>query len=374
MPGVNVTTAVRTGPVGTGDIVAGQVFLVGETERGPTTAPTLLRSFSDYTTYYGNYDVTTADTSKPNLYAHVKTFFDEGGSRCYVQRVAGSGAAAGSIMLNDSSGSAVLNIDAKTVGAWSDNLEVEVVAGDQASTFKVKVTLDSALLLTTRDLVDLDDAQSVINASAVNHLLDANRDGASASTDNPDVVASTAMSGGSDGSAVDEDDIAAALAEATTNITSTYNTGSVAAPGWTSSTVVTALRDHAAAFNRVALLGFDKTTTAASAKTTAATYYSDSKASYMAFYWPWVKVAAPNVSEMATGATTVSASTVSISPETFAAAARSRAVQQAGGPWRAGAGQISAAVTIKALESDVTAATGDALDEARVNAIRHNRQ
>lgn len=370
MPGVNVTTAVRTGPVGTGDIVAGQVFLVGETERGPTTAPTLLRSFSDYTTYYGNYDVSSADSTKSNLYAHVKTFFDEGGSRCYVQRVAGAGAAAGNIVLNDSSGSAVLNIDAQSVGAWSDNLDIEVVAGDQAGYFKVKVYLDNALLLTTRDLADLDDAQSVLNTSAVNHLIDVNRDGVSASTNNPDVAAATALSGGSDGSAVDAAGIAAALAEATSPITTTYNTGAVAAPGWTGATVYNALRDHAAAFNRVALLGFDKTTTAADAKTSAATYYSDAHAPHMAFYWPWIKVASPGVSELATGASTVSSSTITISPEAFAAAARSRAVQAVGGPWRAGAGQISAATTIKGLHTDVTAATGDALDEARVNAIR----
>jgi len=69
MPGVNITTAVRTGPVGTGDIVSGQVFMVGETERGPLDEPTLLRSFSDFTTYYGNY-------KSGNLYSHVKTFFE----------------------------------------------------------------------------------------------------------------------------------------------------------------------------------------------------------------------------------------------------------------------------------------------------------
>lgn len=40
------------------------------------------------------------------------------------------------------------------------------------------------------------------------------------------------------------------------------------------------------------------------------------------------------------------------------------------GPWRAGAGQISATNTIVALEQDVTPATGDALDESRINALR----
>ena len=70
MPGINVTTAVRTGPTGNGDIVAGQWFVVGEAERGDITKPTLCRSFSDYVREYGDYQA-------GNLYQYVKTYFDE---------------------------------------------------------------------------------------------------------------------------------------------------------------------------------------------------------------------------------------------------------------------------------------------------------
>jgi len=61
---------------------------------------------------------------------------------------------------------------------------------------------------------------------------------------------------------------------------------------------------------------------------------------------------------------------LTIAPSSYAAAARARAVQEATGPWRAGAGQISSAKTITALAQDVTAATGDIMDNARVNALR----
>ena len=366
MPGVNVTTAVRSGPVGTGDIVAGQLFVVGETERGSTTEPTLLRSFSDYTTYYGNYQ-------SGSLYAHVKTYFDEGGSRCYVMRVPGGSAAAGSITLNDSSGSATLDINAKNVGAWSDNLKIQVAAADVAG-FKIKVVLDNELLLTTRDLTDVTDAINVLNASSVAHLLEAVDNTTSAN--NPATAASTAMSGGSNGSAVTETDIQTALATDTTKLSPNLKSGAVAAPGRghgdspSSRVIYNALRDHAYANNRIALCDFASGESAANAKSKAAEYYADSKAQYMAFYWPQIKVPVPNSSELATGTSALQGATLTISPLGFVAGARTRAVQQSGGPWRAGAGQISAAYTVKDLATDVTPATGDALDEARVNALR----
>jgi len=364
MPGVNVTTAVRTGPVGTGDVVAGQVFMVGEAERGPTDQPTLLRSFSDYTTYYGNYQ-------SGSLYSHVKTFFDEGGGRCYVQRVAASDAAVGTIDLVDSAGSATMTITAKNVGEWSDNLDVEVATSDVgvSGTYRLKVYLDDRLLLTTRDLVSKIDGINVINSSSVNHLIEASDANTDLSTV-PDTAAATALSSGSNGSAVVATDIAAAIDPDTTTISPNLKNGAICAPGWGDSTVWNALRDHAAANNRVALLGFSAGTSAGAAKTAASDYYSDAKSSYMAFYWPHIKVAAPSVSELATGTTSVQGTTVTISPEAYAAGARAKAIQQASGPWRAGAGQISQASTVVDLAQDVTPATGDALDAARVNAIR----
>jgi hypothetical protein len=90
----------------------------------------------------------------------------------------------------------------------------------------------------------------------------------------------------------------------------------------------------------------------------------------MAFYWPEIKVPVPNSSELATGTASLAGATLTIDPVCYAAGARAKAVAEVGGPWRAGAGQISSAMTVKDLASDVTPATGDALDNARVNAIR----
>ena len=357
MPGVNVTTAVRTGPVGTGDIVAGQVFMAGEAERGSITAPTLLRSFSDYTTYYGNYQT-------GNLYAHVKTYFDEGGTRCYVQRVLGSGSATGAITLNDSSASATMVVTAKNPGAWAANLDVQVAAAD-VSGFKIKIYLDDVLLTTTRDLTSVADAIDVLNTSPdVGHLIVVSDD--STSSANPATAAATALSGGSDGSAVSDANRVTGLSLFGENLKS----GAVCIPGANGSTIWNGLRDHAEAYNRVALCGFASGDAASTAKTNASAYYTDAKASYMAFYWPHVKVDAPAASELATGTSSTGSATVTISPESYAAAARTRAVQVATGPWRAGAGLISAARTVTDLAQEVSPTAGDLLDDARVNALR----
>jgi len=356
MPGVNITTSVRTGPVGAGDIVAGQFFVVGETERGPVDGPTLLRSFADYVTYYGDYQ-------SENLYAHVKTYFDEGGTRCYVQRVAGVGASAGSLTLLDAADAASMVMTAKTAGAWSENLKVEVVDGDNAG-YRVKFYLNDALIYTSRDLASIADGVATLNASSVNHLVEVAS--ANASNDYPANLVPTPISGGADGPTVTTDQIVDALDLFTANL----NSGAVAAPGRSGSTVWNGLRDHAAANNRVALCGFASGASQATVKAEAADYAADASANHMAFYYPHVKVDSPSVDELAAGTSAITSSTLTISPEAYVAAARTKAVQAAGGPWRAGAGAISSAATLRGLEVDLTPAQANLLDAARVNAIK----
>ena len=366
MPGVNITTAVRTGPVGTGDITAGQVFMVGTTERGPSDEPTLLRSFSDYTTYYGNYKT-------GNLYAHVKTFFDEGGTRCYVQRVVASDAAVGTRDLVDSANAPTMTITSTNSGAWTTNLETKVVAPDLASgdNYKIEVYLDDVLLLRTRDLVSKEDGIAYINASTVSHLIvasDADANAGAPVVNDPGGNNYNAMAGlanGSDGTLADAD-----YTNALDLLSPNYGTGAVCMPGKTGATFWGALADHAGANKRIALLAFGSGDSASQARTDAATYYADPDAKSIAFYWPHIKVPAPNVTELVTGESAGTSNTITISPEAFVAGARSRAVQAAGGPWRAAAGVISAANTVVALAQDVTPATGDSLDDARVNALR----
>ncbi len=69
MPGIVVTTDVRSGPVPTGEVVSGQAFLVGTTERGDAAAPTLVRNLTEYKKYFGSY-------VSGNLSAYAHTYFE----------------------------------------------------------------------------------------------------------------------------------------------------------------------------------------------------------------------------------------------------------------------------------------------------------
>jgi hypothetical protein len=135
--------------------------------------------------------------------------------------------------------------------------------------------------------------------------------------------------------------------------------------------IVGALREHGVANSRVVFVVADASDgTASAAKTAAAALDNAAGASHVALFWPHLKVNAPNILDVAAGATAPVGTTITISPEAYAAGARARAIQAAQGPWRPGAGQISIARSVLGLSHDISPSTGDSLDAARVNAIR----
>lgn len=352
MPGVIVSTNVRSGPSGEGEVREAQAFFAGLTERGSTTEPTLVRGVSEFENYYGGYEA-------GNLFMDVKTFFEEGGERAYVYRVLDSSASTSELTLQDEAGPPqdTLLVSAANPGAWGDTLSVEVVDGDAASTFKLRFYLNSVLQFTTRDLVSPADAVAVVNTSAVNHLVQLT-DLSSPSTpptNNPANIAATPLAGGADGTAPNDADFAAGLDAFTYEL----GVGAVALPGKTGSTIWNALIAHSVANNRIALLAFDETDTQETAKAAVAPYYSNQNAEYASFLYPWITVPDPATNGL----------NVSISPESFAAAARAKAITQVG-PWRAGAGLISESVFVTGLVDDLDRDEADSLDEKRINALR----
>jgi hypothetical protein len=70
-----------------------------------------------------------------------------------------------------------------------------------------------------------------------------------------------------------------------------YGPGCVAAPGFVDASTYTALRNHAAANNRIALLGVAEGSNVASAISTASTYVGEgSGEECVGFFYPWVKI------------------------------------------------------------------------------------
>ena len=350
MPGVVVSTSVRTGPSGAGEVAAAQWFAAGITERGPIDAPTLIRSLSEYKTYYGDYET-------GNLYTYVQTFFEEGGDRAYVYRVTGANASAGFLDIVDELAVDTLRVTAANAGDWSANVGIEVVAGDTADTFKVKVYLSSVLLYTSRDLVTPADAVGVLNTSSVSHLIVVTDLGSvsAAPDNNAAVLAQVALSAGYDGDSIVTGDYTTGLDEFAYDL----GPGAVSIPGQTGAATWGALIDHGAANHRIALCAFTETETVATAKTAIAAMYSDPEADYAGFYFPWVEIPDPATSGLV----------LTQSPEACVAAARAKAIT-ATGPWAPGAGLISEASFVSGLVEYINTATSDGLDEKRINGLR----
>ena len=344
MPGVVVTTGVRTGPTGVVVAPSSTWFVAGTAQRGPTNAAKLVTSLSDFETFYGTYD------SAFTLHQQVKTYFEEGGARAYVARAAGASVTAGTLVLQATGPTPGLTIIAANAGAWSSGISVAVVAG-VASGFAVQIYYGGVLVYATGDCANITTAVNKINSSTVATIY------VNAVAIVPSAVlivaAATSVSAGAPGIAP----TAAALVTSLELFNISLGSGAVSIVDQFGTTIYNGLLAHGVARSRIAILGFDPSATSAAAITTAGTYATAVGSEGASFYFPHVQVPGP------------SSTTLTISPEGYVAAKRSIA-HNSYGSWQPGAGLISQAAYLTGVASSVDKTVGDLLDAGRVNAIR----
>lgn len=350
MPGVVVNTGVRIGGAGAEQAPSSTLFVVGTSERGRTTAYTV-RSMSEFVAEYGDY------TGDGVLHQHVQAFFEEGGVRAIVARVVGPAATTGSHTLEDSAAGNAIVLTAANAGEWSEELTVDTA--NETTSFSMTIKLKGSTIFTGSFSTNAAAIAAVNNT--VGHIVTAS---AGASSNLPDTGSFTFTAGDADLDAASDTVHASALDEFGDEL----GTGVVAIPERYGSTIWGALATHAEANKRVAFASFSAATSYTSAITAAASYAGTTDAeknkfAHLAFFWPQVVV--PD------GA----GGTRSISPESYAAAARARQIIAAGGPWKPAAGITSAARFALGLSSNGTATKvpktiSNALDDGRVNAIR----
>lgn len=92
----------------------------GLASQGPLNTPIEVQSPSDFTRNFG------PAIAGGYLGQMVQQFFNNGGSDCYVVRIAGAGAAPATVTLNDLGGNPVLTVNAASQGVWGDGLLVVV--------------------------------------------------------------------------------------------------------------------------------------------------------------------------------------------------------------------------------------------------------
>lgn len=347
MPGVTISTAVRTGAVNTGVAPAATFFVVGQTERGTDSEAVRVTSLEDYETKFGGH------VSGHFTWYTLKTFFEEGGVTAYVARVTASAAATADIELVSGVSDPGITLTAVGAGTWGNDMTATVTVG--SGTFSLVVSYDGSLVYSGA-FSSIAEAVAAINFSTSASLyftaaLTTGADG----TDLLSAVASASFAGGTDGT-VAKSDFTAAL----DMFGEELGAGAVAAPGVVTgssdASVYDALRTHAETNNRIALCSFASGTSLANSRSASEAYTSAAGHEFMAFYHPWVKIPSGSV-------------TVTLPPEGYVAGARSRA-HNAVGPWRAFAGLNSEAQFVSGTDIAVSRSEGDLMEAALVNPIR----
>ena len=345
MPGVVISTSVRTGPSAATVRESSQLFIVGLTERGPSDEPVLVESLAEFEDVFGGYQ------SYSYTHPTMETFFEEGGTRAYVARAVGASATVGELTLQDG-GDDVITLTANGAGDWSANVEVEVTH-PTGSTFKINLYYDGVLKYTTGNVSSASQAVGRINLSAVaSRYVTASVDDAALI---PDVLASTALSAGDD----NRNAVSQATYEAQLELfNDALGAGAVVCAEDATDAMGQALIAHANTYSRIALLHGTENQTVASIKSKALTLQAEDNSEHAALYYPWVEIptGTPGVTRM-------------VPPVGYIAGKRAVAHNQTG-PHLPAAGLLSVAKFVVGLKSDINKTVGDDLDENYVNALR----
>jgi len=131
---------------------------IGQAEMGPLNKAELITNFQQFTTKYG-----TFIREKSYLAHSVFQFFNNGGKKTYIVRIAGAGARAAAIAIKDRKTPPVktLTVKAANEGVWGNRLDIEIRNGteDTENEFAILVFSDRSaevpplppLLLETHD-------------------------------------------------------------------------------------------------------------------------------------------------------------------------------------------------------------------------------
>lgn len=181
---------------------------VGALNQGPTSAPVLVSSWSEFTKTFGS-----LNDAYPTTWA-AYNFFANGGRQLYVKRITGSGAAAATVTLTDRAQTPqdTLTLTAKSAGTWANSLAVSVTAAGTDNRFNLTVygaptisgVATSNVLETFTDLsMDSTDpryAVTAINADSAYLVAVDEQSPTVAPDDMPDISGLVALAGGSNGS------------------------------------------------------------------------------------------------------------------------------------------------------------------------------
>jgi len=346
MPGVVITTSVRTGPTSETVRESSQAFFTGLAQRGPSDEALLVQSLAEFEETYGTY------VSYAYLHPTVQTFFEEGGTQAYIARVVGPGATTASLDLDDSAAATAITLTANGPGDWAHNLDAQVVASGEKRNLKL-IYNDDIVYTTGLKSSNTDLVNAINNSPIASKYVSA----AVGAGNKVAAVAATPLAGGDDDRGDNTVDTTfSAFVDALELFLDSFGPGAVSCPE--THTINAELIAHASAYSRVAILHTASGDEAADAKDEADNLSGEDGAEHGALYYPWVYIP-----------TNVTGVNRLIPPDGLVAGARGSAHNSVG-PHQPAAGLISAASFVNGVEVDVNKTVGDDLDDNYVNAVR----
>lgn len=248
---------------------------VGIAQRGEVGKPIFITSWNAYINNFA-YGMNSPFLANSDLAYAVYGFFQNGGKRCYVMRVASESAEIAKL-------SGDLAIEAKDAGAWGNKLKVTITTStDNAENFDLKVTLDSEEVELFKNLtnttgeenywIDVLDSQSNFIKGVSGNLV---------------AKEATALEGGADGV---EDITDTSYTGALANFDTIDDLNLLCIPGQTSAVVNSAVMTYCENRKDVfAILDAPE----ASTVTSVIALRKTMSCKNAALYFPWIKVSDP---------------------------------------------------------------------------------
>lgn len=347
MPGVSISTSVRTGPTSNTVRSSSQAFIIGLAERGPSETAVLVTSLAEFEQKFGGY------VSYANLHPTVQTFFEEGGTQAYIVRVVGPDAEVGSVSLNEGGvgGDDVITLTAVGAGDWSANLEVVTTISGAGRI--VKLLLNGNQIFSTGVKLTAAAIVSSINNSAIASSYVT----ATLLVESLPEATTSSLTAGDDNRTDDSvDNNFSAYVDGLELFLDAYGDGAVICPE--THAINAQLVTHANDYSRVALLHEAFDASVSEVASAVGDIAAELNSEHAAMYYPWVYIP-----------TNVPGVTRLIPPTGYVAGKRALAHNQTG-PHQPAAGLISSARFVTGVYSSINRSAGETLDAASVNAIR----
>ena len=275
---------------------------IGPNDRGPVSTPTLVTSWSQYVTLFGQWNTTASN----DLPLAVYMFFANGGNAAYIVRVAGAGAAPATRNFNDRAATpiATLKLNAYNFGTWGNDINVSISDSNTTGLFDVTIyyggITDSEIVEKFTDLsmtsTNTRYAPSVINNGSKFVVATDLNSATTGASKNPATATNQSLSSGANGSAISSVTTYTAFDTVLQSLT-------LNVPGFTDATTVNAAIAYAVARGDVFVVidsaltsGEDMALGAAGTSSTqlnlAASYTASSQA---AVYYPRLYIADPTL-------------------------------------------------------------------------------